>query len=338
METQPEIEREIDYKKYKTIEDRKVCPTKEVDPDHFLEPDLATYYHFYPKQFRLTQKNFIDIYNCVHCNACKTSNSRYHLKKFLHDAGLVARSTEVMLESYKKYYTPFHQADYRLKIPPEVPKDSDTLLFMGCLSTMKVPRYTRSAIDYLLSKQIDFTILEQEVCCGLPLIDSGESEMLETLVEKNQEIFNSVFKKIICVCPACYDLFDNFYTRIKPKLVYIAELIEPLQIKRTESLSIQHLCQLVNRGYKPIITRVEKILSESGFKIMNNEKHWCCGGGMGIMHIEKTIEKIARIRVNDFQGDILTTYCPSCYHILKLFSRKEKIAPKLVDIFTLLTE
>jgi hypothetical protein len=59
---------------------------------------------------------------------------------------------------------------------------------------------------------------------------------------------------------------------------------------------------------------------------------------MGIMHIEKTIEKIARIRVNDFQGDILTTYCPSCYHVLKLFSRKEKIPSKLVDIFTLLTE
>jgi Fe-S oxidoreductase len=338
METQPNIDMEIDYKKYKKVKDRKVCPTKEVDPDHFLEPDQAAYFHFYPKQFKPNTENFLGTFNCVHCNACKTSNSRYHLKRELHNAGLQARSTEVMLESYRKYDTPFHQSAYRLKIPPEVPKDSDTLLFMGCLSTIKVPRYTRSAIDYLLAKEIDFTVLEREVCCGIPLIDSGETEMLETLMEKNLEIFNSGYKKLVCVCPACYDLFDNLYKGIKPELVYISELLEPLKTKRSESLSIQHLCQLLYRGYDQIIPQVEKVLTESGFKIKNNEKHWCCGGGMGIMHIEKTIEKIARIRVNDFQGDILTTYCPSCYHVLKLFSRKEKIPSKLVDIFTLLTE
>jgi fumarate reductase (CoM/CoB) subunit B len=181
-------------------------------------------------------------------------------------------------------------------------------------------------------------VLEREICCGIPLIDSGEIEILQTLIEKNLRIFNSGYKKIICVCPACYDLFKNFYPGIKPELIYIADLLEPLKNKRSETLSIQHLCQLQYRGYEYVIPKVEKILTDSGFKIMQNEKHWCCGGGMGIMHIGKTIEKIARIRVNDFQGDILTTYCPSCYHVLKLFSRKEKIVPQLIDTFKLLTE
>ena len=338
METQPEIDNEVDYKKYKKVKDRNLCPTKEVDPDHFLEPELAAYFHFYPKQFVPNEENLLGTYNCVHCNACKISNSRYLLKRHLHNAGLKARTTEVILESYKKYATPFHQSEYRLKIPPEVPKDSDTLLFMGCLSTIKVPRYTRNAIDYLLSKKIDFTVLEREVCCGLPLIDSGETEMLESLVEKNLEIFNSGFKKLICMCPACYDLFDNFYTKVKPELIYIADYLEPLKKKRTETISIQHLCQLLNRGYESVIPKVEDVLKQSGFKILENEKHWCCGGGMGIMHIEKTIAKIARIRMHDFHGEILTTYCPSCYHILKLYSRKEKISSQLVDTFKLLTE
>lgn len=165
MNPQAKIEMNIDFKKYKKIEDRKLCPTKEVDAEHFMEPDLACFYIFYPKRFILDAENFQKVYNCV-----------------------------------------------------------------------------------------------------------------------------------------------------------------------------QHLCQLLNRGYQNIIPQVEQVLKESGFKIMENEKHWCCGGGMGIMHIEQTIEKIARIRVNDFQGELLTTYCPSCYHILKLFSRKEKIKPKLVDTFKLLTE
>ncbi|HUX99154.1 MAG TPA: (Fe-S)-binding protein [Candidatus Deferrimicrobium sp.] len=338
MDPQPEINLDIDYKKYKPIKERFLCPTKEVDIDHFIEPDLACFLDIFQKLFRPNQKTFLEVFNCVHCNACKTSNSRYFLKRNLHQAGLGSRSTDIMLKSYEKYGTPFNQSEYRLKVPQEIPKDSDTLLYMGCLSTIKVPDFTLNGIKYLLSKNIHFTVLEQEFCCGIPLVDSGETEMLQTLMEKNTEIFNAGYKKIICVCPACFDLFNNFYTGIKPKVHYIAEFLEPLKNKRTESISIQHLCQLMYRGFENFIPRIEKILRESGFQIMENEKHWCCGGGMGIMHIEKTIEKIARIRVNDFHGDLLTTYCPSCYHVLKLFSRKEKISPKLADIFKLLIE
>ncbi|MFX1294526.1 MAG: heterodisulfide reductase-related iron-sulfur binding cluster [Promethearchaeota archaeon] len=338
MDPQPKIEMDIDYEKYKLIEERNLCPTKETDADHFIEPDLACFLYIFQKLFKPNRKNFYEVFNCVHCNGCKTSNSRYYLKRKLYNTGFKSRSTEVILESYEKFNTPFNRSKYRLKIPEEVPKDSDTLLYMGCLSTIKVPNFTLNSIKYLLSKNIHFTILTQEYCCGIPLVDSGETEVLQTLMEKNREIFNSGYKKIICVCPACFDLFNNFYSGIKPEVHYIAEFLESLKNKRTETLSIQHLCQLMNRGYQDIISRIEKILTESGFKILDNEKHWCCGGGMGLMHIEKTIEKIARIRVNDFHGDILTTYCPSCYHILKLFSRKEKISPKLVDIFKLLIE
>ncbi|NVM31052.1 MAG: (Fe-S)-binding protein [Candidatus Helarchaeota archaeon] len=338
MDPQPEIEMDIDFKNYKKPKARTLCPTKEVDPDHFMEPDLAALLYLVQFLFKPDRKKFLEVFNCVHCNACKTSNSRYYLKRKLHNARFVSRSTEGMLESYRKYDTPFNQSKYRFKIPEEVPKDSDTLFYMGCLSTIKIPRYTLNAIKYLLSKEIDFTVLDQEACCGIPLVDSGETEMLEALMEKNVATFNSGYKKVVCLCPACFELFNHFCTGIKPEVVYITDYLEPLKKKRRVTLSIQHLCQLLYRGFDQVIPKVEQILIDSGYKIMKNEKHWCCGGGMGIMHIEKTIEKIARIRVNDFKGELLTTYCSSCYHILKLFTRKEKIKPKLVDIFTLLTE
>ncbi len=338
MDPQPEIDLQIDYKKYRGINARETCPTKEVDPDHFIEPNLAWFLYLFQKLFHPNHEIFQKVFNCVHCNACETSNSRYHLKRKLHNVGLESLSTKVMVESYRKYNTPFNQSEYRLKIPEEVPKDSDTLFFMGCLSTIKIPKYTENAIRYLLSKEIDFTVLDREICCGIPLIDSGETEVLNLLMEKNVEIFNSGYKKIICLCPACFELFSHFYKGIKAKLVYITDYLEPLQKKRKETLSIQHLCQLKYRGFDHVLSQVEQVLKDSGYKIMGNEKHWCCGGGMGIMHIEKTIEKIARIRVNDFHGELLTTYCSSCYHVLKLFTRKEKIASQLVDIFSLLTE
>lgn len=338
MDPQPEINMDIDYKKYKKVANRRLCPTQEVAPTHFLEPDLAALLYLVQFLFKPDKTKFQEIFNCVHCNACKTSNSRYYLKRKLHNAGLFSRSTEIMLESYRKYATPFNQSNYRFKIPSEIPKDSDVLLYMGCLSTIKIPQYTLNAIKYLLSKGIDFTVLEREVCCGIPLVDSGETEMLESLIAKNVEIFNSGYKRIVCLCPACFELFNHFYTGIKPEVVYISDYLQPRKQKRTERVSIQHLCQLLYRGFDHVIPQVEAVLKESGFTLIPDEKHWCCGGGMGVMHIEQTIEKIARIRVNDFHGDILTTYCSSCYHVLKLFSRKEKIIPRLVDIFQLLTE
>ena len=41
MDPQPEINMKIAFKNYRKIKDRELCPTKEVDPEHFLEPDLA---------------------------------------------------------------------------------------------------------------------------------------------------------------------------------------------------------------------------------------------------------------------------------------------------------
>ncbi len=342
MDPQQKNNKVIDYKNYKKIKDRKLCPTKEVDKEHFIEPDLAWFLHLFSFLFKRNNKSFNEIFNCVHCNACETSNSRYYLKRKLHDAGLVAKDTELMLKSYNEYAAPFGTNKYRLKIPEDIPKKSETLVFMGCLSYTKIPRYTFNAIKYLQSQNIHFTILETEVCCGIPLLDSGEKEVLHELIEQNVQIFNNGgFKEIICICPACYEVFNNKETykgKIKPKVSFIADYLVPLKNKRTESVSIQHLCQLNYRGRPDVRVHVDKVLKESGFKLMDEEKHWCCGGGMGIMHVTENIDKIARIRMNDFHGDILTTYCPSCYHVLKLYSIKEKIKPKLIDTFKLLTE
>ena len=342
MDPQQKNDTVIDYKNYKKVQDRKVCPTKEVDEKNFIEPDLAWFLNIFSNLFKRNKKNFNDVFNCVHCNACETSNSRYYLKRKLHDAGLVAKDTKMMIESYKECYAPFGSNKYRLKIPEDLPKKSETLVFMGCLSYTKIPRFTLNAIKYLQSQKIHFTILGTEVCCGIPLLDSGEKEILNELIDMNVQMFNNGgFKEIICICPACYEVFNNkeiYKGRIKPKVSFIADFLKPLKNKRTESVSVQHLCQLHYRGRPDVQGNVNKVLEDSGFKLMDGEKHWCCGGGMGIMHITDTIDKLARIRVNDFNGDILTTYCPSCYHVLKLYSRKEKIKPKLIDTFKLLTE
>jgi len=327
-----------DFSHYKPSEQRDKCCTKEVNPGCFMEFEQAEFLAQNPLKFKSTQEAFKQVYNCVHCNACKTSNSRYALKRKLHADGFQSDDTLAMVACFKQFGFPFNRPKYRVKVPPNVPKESDTLLFLGCLSGIMLPEFTLHAIEYLLSKGVDFTILDKETCCGIPLLDSGETEVLAECIQTNTDIFNTRFKKIICLCPACYDVFLSYYKGLKPEIIFIADLFEPLLTKRTESVSIQHLCQMEYRGRPDLSKKVDNVLQASGYRIMENEKLWCCGGGMGIMHIPKTIDAVARIRIQDFHGDILTTYCVSCFQILREYAHKEKIAPQLVDTFKLLTE
>jgi Fe-S oxidoreductase len=245
-----------------------------------------------------------------------------------------------MQDCFQNYRTPYPTNKMRLKIPEGIPKKSDTLFFMGCLSTIRIPNYTEHSLEYLLNQGIDFTILETEICCGWPWFASGSMQEFDTSKKENIEIFKK-YKRVICLCPACYFLFNNYY---KPemssdtKFEYIIDYLKPSNSLKSGTIGVQHLCQLVNRGRDDVSETVDKILTESGYNVLDIP-HWCCGGGLGYMHRTDIIDAIAKKRMEDFnRGDIdfITTYCVSCWWILTRFSKKCKIHPKAKDIFELL--
>ncbi|MHA1269391.1 MAG: heterodisulfide reductase-related iron-sulfur binding cluster [Candidatus Helarchaeota archaeon] len=279
------------------------------------------------------------LYNCIHCNRCRTSESRIKLKQHMFKRGQVPNDFESLFHSYEKYKTPLNQNSMRIKKFNEIPKESSTLLFLGCFSSIKTPRLAEHAIQYLLSQNVHFTILENEICCGLSLKISGEKKLFDKLQNENIELFKTRgFKEIICICPACYNMFRKDYKMSGINIKYIIDYLKPLnnEDKTLKNINIQHSCHLLYEGKKKLVKQVEKTLENSGFHI-NKVPHWCCGGGQGQIYITDTIEKIGRIRVNDFSEPILTTYCPSCYWMLKVYGKKEKRKYKLVDIYQLLT-
>ncbi|MHA1338468.1 MAG: heterodisulfide reductase-related iron-sulfur binding cluster [Promethearchaeota archaeon] len=211
---------------------------------------------------------------------------------------------------------------------------------MGCLSTIRIPRYTEHALEYLIKKKIDFTILEKEVCCGYPAFAAGLLDEYKRIIKKNKEIWKSKgFEKIICLCPACFVSFNQDYELDKEniKVEYIVDYLTPSPEKKKGSVSIQHLCQLMNRGYKGYEDKVNRVLKESGYDLIEIP-HWCCGGGIGYFGRTDVIDKIAEIRLKDFKGNYYTTYCSGCFWILKAFKRHliDRKQTKLKDIFQLL--
>ncbi|MFX1312433.1 MAG: heterodisulfide reductase-related iron-sulfur binding cluster [Promethearchaeota archaeon] len=320
------------------IKGRKNFPTDEVDPDNFLTDEEVKELFEKKENFKFNQEDYKKLYNCVHCGECETEPERFLLKqKFIEDGNTFSEKEE-MIEYFEKYRTPYPTNTMRIKKPKEIPEISDTLFFMGCLSTIRIPKYTEHALQYLLKQKINFTILDTETCCGWHLLASGLKKEFQICKNENIEIFNN-YKKVICLCPACYYLFNTYYKTEMNKdieIKYIADYIKPSDTKKSGSVSVQHLCQLMNRGREDIEKFVNNILEQSGYTVLD-VPHWCCGGGTGWMGRTDVIDKIARKRMLDFKGDYCTTYCVSCWWILRRYSKLCKIQPKAKDLFELLS-
>lgn len=321
------------------IKGRKNYPTDEVEPENFLNDETVKKYISNKKKIKFSEKNYEKLFNCVHCGECETEHERISLKqKFIEDENTFEGINEI-IENFKKYRSPYPTNKMRIKRPKGILNESNTLFFMGCLSTIRIPQYTNNVLQYLLQQGNNFTILEKEICCGWHLKISGLTDEYETCKNENRNFFNSkYFKEIICLCPACYYLFKNEMDGLEADVKYISDYLKPSNVQKTGKVGVQHLCQLMNRGRRGVDKYIDNILIKSGYEVVDIP-HWCCGGGSGWMGRTDVIEKIARKRMSDFNRedlDYITTYCPSCWWILRRFSKICKIHPKAIDLFKLL--
>ncbi|TFG26717.1 MAG: (Fe-S)-binding protein [Promethearchaeota archaeon] len=328
-------------KKIKYPEDRKDYPTEEVDPDNFYSDEEVIKLIKDINRLKFKQDDYYKVYNCVDCGLCDTEMERIQLKEEFIKQGFRCEGLDDMKKCFEKFRTPYPTNKMRIKAPEGISQNSDTLVFMGCLSTIRIPNYTEHALQYLLKNKIDFTILDEEICCGWPWFVSGSPSEYESAKKENIEIFKN-YTEIICLCPACYYLYRTEYKKEMGNNIdikYIADFLKPTNEKKSGTVGFQHLCQVINRGREDMHHMVTNIFKKSGYSVVDIP-HWCCGGGIGYMHRTDVIDAIANKRMKDFDRndlDYVTTYCVSCWWILSRFGKKNKIHPEIKDIFELLS-
>jgi len=320
-------------------ENRNKFPCVEAFPEDFLTNDEIEKYIKNIDSINFKKDDWKKLLNCVHCNECGTSHERALLLNKYVESRFEYPDLENIQKNFQMFDTPYPTNQMRIKIPPNISSESDTLFFMGCLSTIRIPRYTEHALEYLLKNNIKFTILEKEICCGYPAYAAGLMNEYKRLIEKNKEIWKKKgFKKIICLCPACFFIFKRDYNLRDIEVKFIVDFLKPSSIKKSGSVSIQYLCQLNNRGFKGYDEKINQILRESGYEIIDIP-HWCCGGGIGYFGRIDVINKIAEKRMKDFRGNYYTTYCSGCFWILKTFKKhlEDRNQIELKDIFELIS-
>lgn len=325
------------------------CPCQEVDPDNFITNEEVRHLIENRDNYKFQQQDYFRLDNCIHCNDCGTSEERFILKhKFLTDGNSID-GLDINIDNIERYKTPFIRNKNRIKIPNAVSKESNTLLYFGCFTTVKTPEYGSSIMKYLLSKKIDSFILEKEDCCGYPILCTGALESYNYLVENNLEKFKAKgIDTVITVCPSCFMVFNKHYSQYGIKIRYFTEYLEPSKFKKSGNLVIQHACPLKNGEIPFIVEHVEKIYKHCGYILIDSIPQDCCGGGVDHQLRTDVSEAIALKRIEDFKGlnnlskllpdvpNYIITYCPDAYWIIKVFGRKKKIEFRLKNMCELL--
>lgn len=200
-------------------------------------------------------------------------------------------------------------------------------LFTGCMVDKRTPHVGEALVNVLKANNIDIEIPEGQVCCGSPLINTGQTESVQKLVDKNNEIFKD-YDTIITICAGCGNTLKNKHPEYGSELnvLDISEfLVDRLDYDKMKDLDMKVTwhdpCHL-SRGQKIKDQPREIINNLRGVDFVEMDHPCqCCGAGGGIKSGEPEIAlKLASQKagmVKDTGAEAVITICPFCQRNLK---------------------
>ena len=117
---------------------------------------------------------------------------------------------------------------------------TDYLLWIGCSVTYeeRAQRIARAMVRILDKAGVSYGILEESRCTGDPAKQMGNEFLFSELAQMNIEEFDALgVKKIITLCPHCYNSFSRHYPPLGghytliPHVVFIDRLIAQGKIR-----------------------------------------------------------------------------------------------------------
>ena len=227
-----------------------------------------------------------------------------------------------------------------------------TLYYPGCLTKGVLNEQFDNYKEIFNKLGIDFVLLgDDEVCCGLPVLNAGYRKDAKKLAKKNFELFKkNGIRRIVTNCPACYHTFREIYPKllrdfgrsaaypnggwgnieVEHASVTILNALKKkgIRSKGEEELVAYHdPCHLGR--YSGIYEEPREVIERLGGKVfefkMNRENAYCCGAGGGVRanfpKIAKAVAKKKMSFVPEHVGKVVSP-CGLCYANLKSASDK----------------
>lgn len=220
-------------------------------------------------------------------------------------------------------------------------------IFTGCMVDYRLQDVGFALINVLKKNGIEVEVPEDQVCCGSPMLRTGQTDIVNDLVEKNKKAL-SKYDTIITVCAGCGATLKKDYPKYGANFnvldisEFLAENLDTDQMKDLNMKVTYHdPCHLV-RG-QGITEEPRKILNKiKGLEFVEMEKpDQCCGAGGGVKAGKPEIafglgkKKVDMIKKLDI--DAVISICPFCQYNIQDALNKEGLSNiKVMNILELL--
>lgn len=339
-----------------------VCDTYKVTHDELKSPNGRL--KIAKKVFsnnQITEEELKGLYTCTLCGLCDLiCQQEILISEVIHSSKVkLVEENKAPLEIHNKIIRGIIEKnnsvggnpEERLNWLPDIyrenelfeKKESDTLLFLGCMSSFRVTESAFAPYEILKLAGYEFKILEKEPCCGEYVYSAGNLSLAKEIFKENIELFNKIgVKNLIVTCGGCLYAFNKVYRKYFKdfnlnvrhiiEIIYELEKINKITLKPLNKLITYHDACRVGRKYKsgPLYSEPRKLLNKSGLEIKeltnNPEECPCCGAGSGIRGVDSSIcIKIGKELFNNIGTKELVTSCPLCVFNFRYVNYKNQM-------------
>jgi Fe-S oxidoreductase len=260
--------------------------------------------------------------------------------KGLQEEDMIIREHNLAFKPWKDEEDKIDSRDMRLErlglpyIPDIVKVGAKVLFYPGCQAE-EIAQEVREATKVILDHfEVDFTVLEDLSCCGLPARLIGDDEKARELARiLNDKITQMGVQKIVTTCAGCTSNLGEIAHRDKwviPVYHILEFLMDEIGLERLSNafkeaknpaevaVAIHDPCHLIRHTSRQILDYAIQILKEiPGVAVTSSQAHdSCCGGGGLVARhapdvsravVQENLESIKKTSSNR-----VVTPCPLC--------------------------
>lgn len=193
--------------------------------------------------------------------------------------------------------------------------------FVGCMYDLRLPDTALDAIEVMRRNGVSLIIPKEQVCCGSPLIRTGQTSFLEELKKKNIECFKKRGIEIVMtMCAGCGATLKNDYDT-PFRVMDINEVLNIYGIDPPEKLDYRITyhdpCHLLRgQGISEEPRKLIELFTDDFVEMPSR----CCGSGGGVKSgLPEEAAELGRQRDEEIKKtgcEIVVSSCPFCeFHI-----------------------
>ena len=327
----------------------EVCDTYKVTEEEFKSPNgrLKIAEKIFNNQV-INDEEILGIYTCTLCASCDlVCQQSISIADIIHSSKIkLVEQGKAPLENHNKIIRGILEKDNSVGGNPEErldwlsaqykkeeifeEKNSDTLLFLGCMSSFRVKESASAPYEILKLAGYDFKILENEPCCGEYIYSAGDINKAKKIFRENIDLFKRIgVKNLIVTCGGCLYAFDKVYREYFKDydltvkhivdVIYDLEKEGKINLKSLDKTITYHDPCRLGRKYNngPLFSEPRELLNKCGLEIKemssSPKETPCCGSGSGIRGVDSSIcISIGKDLFNKVETKEIISSCPLC--------------------------